>query len=204
MLMRNPWRWPLTFLAALCAGPKILLMMPPWIAGCMLYRYGRNVRMSQNAATTLFVASIFAYSLYFLFDFNVLMRGRLHAAAPEFMSNLQWSNRFAGDYFLTIIIVANFIALPCMDNVVTRTMQRYQQHIRRAAGYTLSIYLFHMPLILIFGSILNSMAPGRTTGLAVLAMIVPVIALLAKGTEHKLPTLRAFLRRSIPMLARSA
>ncbi len=192
---RSLARWPATALAAACAGPKILILMPCWIAGCLLYRHGHRFKLRPQTANLLFVGSAVAYGIYYVLNFNISIRASLQQAAPGLMSHLQWSNRFAGDYLLCLIVLANFIAARDMENVLGRALARHKAVINRAASYTLSIYLYHMPLMVIFGSLLAPLSLGRARGFLVMAMLVPTIILLAQATELQLRPFRAIIRR---------
>jgi peptidoglycan/LPS O-acetylase OafA/YrhL len=195
--VRGPARWPAVALAALCAGPKILILMPCWIAGCLLYRHGHRFRLRPSAANLLFVGSLVAYAVYFLTDLNVWIRTGLQHAAPIAMGYLQWSNRFAGDYLLCLIVLANFVAARDMGNVFSRTFAAKRVAIKGAAGYTLSIYLYHMPLMIVFGAWLAPLSLGRAAGLMVAALLIPSIVILAKLTELRLRPFRAWVQRLI-------
>jgi peptidoglycan/LPS O-acetylase OafA/YrhL len=198
---RGAWRWPVALLLGACAGPKILILMPCWIAGVWLYRYGNKFTLSNRNAVLLFLASIAAYLVYLALDLNKDIRTELHAHMPALIDSLGWSNRFAGDYLLCGIILANFIAARDMTATFARTMIRYRTTVKWLAGYTLSIYLFHDPLIAVFGHQLEPLHLGRFEALIILALLIPSIMLLASVSELQLSRLRKGLRK---LFARNA
>ena len=190
---RGKWKW-LGLLAAIAViGPKILILMPPWIAGCVLY-YGRDrLKLTPRQANLLFLAGGALYLLYFAGNLNVHIRTALEHAVPGLMGQLQWSNRFAGDYLLTLIVAANFIAVREMDNFFTRLLLRHKGVIRAAAGHTLSIYLYHMPLMFVFGALVGSAHGVRVQAVLVALCLIPAIALLGLVTELQRGKFKAWL-----------
>ncbi len=198
---RGAWRWPVALFLGACAGPKILILMPCWIAGVWLYRYGNKFTLSNRNAVLLFLASIAAYLVYLALDLNKDIRTELHAHMPALIDSLGWSNRFAGDYLLCGIILANFIAARDMTAIFARTMIRYSTTVKWLAGYTLSIYLFHDPLIAVFGHQLEPLHLGRLEAPIILALLIPSIMLLASVSELQLSRLRKGLRK---LFARNA
>lgn len=195
IFIRGPWRWPLVAVAALAIGPKILILMPPWLAGCALYYWRDKLRLTSAKANALALVSIALYAIYFFSHLNVLIRTALLHIAPRPMGLLQWSNRFAGDYILCLIVLINFSAARHMENGFTRFLLRHASAICRAAGYTLSIYLFHMPLIVIFGAVVGDAHGSHLQGLLVAAMLIPAIVALASVTELQRAAVKAYFMR---------
>jgi peptidoglycan/LPS O-acetylase OafA/YrhL len=79
-------------------------------------------------------------------------------------------------------------------------MIRYRTTVKWLAGYTLSIYLFHDPLIAVFGHQLEPLHLGRLEAPIILALLIPSIMLLASVSELQLSRLRKGLRK---LLARN-
>ncbi len=189
------WRWPVVGLAAVLVGPKILILMPPWLAGCALYYNRGNLRLGPAVANWAFLGSIAAYLVYFVSNLNVVIRTNLSDIFPDAMAPLQWSNRFAGDYVLAVIVVVNFIAASDMDNWFTALLVRRQAIIRRAAAYTLSIYLYHMPLLVIFAAWLGGGQGLHGRDIMIAVLLIPTIVLLARATEFQRRAVKSALMR---------
>lgn len=195
IFLRGFWRWPLVAIAAIVIGPKILILMPPWLAGCAFYYWRDRLRLTSARANALFLVSIALYAVYFFSNLNVAIRTALLHVAPWPMEHLQWSNRFVGDYILCLIVLINFSAARHMENGFTRFLLRHANAIRKAAGYTLSIYLFHMPLIVLFGAVVGDAHGSRLQGLMVAAMLIPAIIALASVTELRRGAVKAYFMR---------
>lgn len=140
---RPAWRIWTTTTAIILAGFNIAVLLPAWLLGVLLYR--RKISLPKNAATSLFFATIAVGFTYYWFDCSVWIRNHLRAFVSNFIAGLHSSNQFVGDYFLAIVIAANFIAVASLDQY-TCFLRGYERSIRYLASFTLSVYLFHMPL----------------------------------------------------------
>jgi peptidoglycan/LPS O-acetylase OafA/YrhL len=187
-------------LLAALAGPKILILMPIWLAGAWLYRNIERLRMDARTANRLFLLSIALYLIYFATDLNVLLREAMIGSFPEFMSWMQYSNRFVGDYILGAIVCLNFVAAAYMKNRLTELLMRQRRVIAGAAGYTLTIYLFHRPLIAFFQRLLDAPEQASARGLLILLLLTPCIVTLGRLTELRRGRLRSFLFKAAARL----
>ncbi len=185
-------RIPATILLCLIAGPKLMLLMPCWLAGVFIYR--RRIALSPRASVALFAASLIAYVLFWRLNIQFMIRDRMEEAWPLIMVRLGGSNSFAGDYILTAIVAANFIALPGIA-MAGRLLMPLKRLCAAAASCTLTLYLFHMPVLILLMSLY-----GRWDGwwrpLSILALLLAVMPLLALLTEHRLGEFRRLLRRA--------
>ena len=182
---RGRWRWIAAALAAALAGPKILLLMPPWLAGSALYHQQKKLRLNSKFANWLFLCSLGTYGVYFVTHLNNRILEIFETAVPGWTSYLLTSNRFLGDYLLTLIVVANFIGARDMENWLSRRILHYQPFIRKSARYTLSIYLYHWPLMVILGGWIGGDHISRMQGILVCVLLIPAVMVLAWMTEFQ-------------------
>lgn len=63
------WRIPVTALAALMVGPKILLLAPVWLMGVWTYRFNRTHTLSPSLALAVLVASSLAFTVFHQAEF---------------------------------------------------------------------------------------------------------------------------------------
>jgi hypothetical protein len=184
------WRLPISVGVIAAAGLKIALLMPVWLLGVALYR--SKIMLSQRVALPLFVASILVWLAFFWFDCSVAIRTHLMSVRPEIKS-LNGANQFVGDYLLALIVAANFIAAASLGNRL-RLLFNLEKYIRYFASFTLSVYLFHMPLTVL---IWNGLGVRSPTGFAVL--LVLGIFLLGSLTERKNIPIRQALEKWLGM-----
>jgi peptidoglycan/LPS O-acetylase OafA/YrhL len=165
----------------LICGPKIIMLFPCWLLGVWAYRY--TPRIPERFAIALFGVSLAAYAVLLHFDVGSVIRASMKHAWPDFIGSLHGSNKFVGDYLLAVVVTANFMAL--------RNLERYgawlmhlKKPIRTAASYTFSIYLYHVPILVLLWDGLKWQS---------WSLIFPLCAgilLIGQFTERRLPWFR--------------
>jgi peptidoglycan/LPS O-acetylase OafA/YrhL len=165
----------------LIAGQKILLLLPIWITGVLLYRHLPRWNATMSVATFLVTAAIAIIMLRF--DVSVAVRTEMLAAWPEMMGGLGGANEFAGDTIFGLVVACNFAAAANLGRYAA-VLYKFEHAIRRAAGCTFSAYMYHLPLIVLFHSVFG------LSDIAALGAVVLAVVALARVTEQQLPTVR--------------
>ena len=190
---QGPWRpWALAA-AVLLAGPKILLLIPVWLMGVALYRYGHRINLSKRAGVALFALSWVLLVLFhaygvasFFFEYLKSLVG------PEFHVRMTWSRYFLSDYLLGLIVVMNFVGFRAAQGELGKLLLPIATPIKVAAGFTLSIYLFHKPLILFFTALIDGNPDSLWFWASVMASTTITIVVLGLFTEHRKGDYRRF------------
>ncbi|HEY9229621.1 MAG TPA: acyltransferase [Gemmatimonadaceae bacterium] len=130
----------------LCAfvGPKLLLLMPVWWAGVLLYRWQRLRNISMNAGYLMVALSTMALFLY-----NPM--GPQAAPTVAFYP-LGFSDRFLTDYLFALIVVAHFLGVRAICLRHGSLLLAAERPIRSLAATTFALYLLHQPLLLFFNA----------------------------------------------------
>ena len=169
-----PWRITAVTLLMLVVGPKVLLLMPIWIAGVAAYRF-RCAPLPPNAARMLFVICIIILPVVF---------GLREFPSPLGSAPLFFSAAFLSDWTSGFLVA---LALFCFErgfaNVsISPAAQHYAQ---RAADCTFSLYLYHYPLVLFATAVasLDRLPVAYAVGSAV--AILALIAGLSSITETR-------------------
>jgi peptidoglycan/LPS O-acetylase OafA/YrhL len=183
------WRLPALLLAALCAGPKILLLAPVWLLGVAVWHL-RN-RLPERAAFPFFFGFMLVAFLLFWFDVGVLLRNRMGVQWPQTIQYLHESALFPGDYLLGFAVAGNFLGAAAMAHRL-QPLFRFESPIRFAASYSFSIYLYHMPLAVLLWNGLGLRSPVLMASL--LAVLLLVLGMM---TERQLPLCRRVMRRAL-------
>ncbi len=106
---RGRVRWCVVPLLMLIAGPRILLLSPPWLLGCGLYFLSRRIVLPKSGALLLFFVSLFALVAIRASRIDDLIdahTGRLFAH----LMNLGNSRQFASQYLVGLCVAVNFLA----------------------------------------------------------------------------------------------
>jgi len=176
------WRPWLTAAAVFLAGFNIALLLPVWLLGVIIYQ--KKVVMREGMALSLFAATVVIGLAYYWFDCSVGIRTYMIAGAPAFMRSLNGSNQFVGDFLLGLIVAANFVAAASINRHLD-VLRIIESPIRYLASFTLSVYLFHLPLTVF---IWNGLQVRSVPGFALL--LLTGIFILGSVTERKNKLLR--------------
>ncbi len=191
-------RWLWLGLAALLIGPKILLLAPIWALGAALYHW-RAERLGDGIAWPLLLASTAGIAAYLAWDLGApLSHWTAEQLGRELYVQLHFSKHFVGDYLLALMMAAHFVAARQLAPHAAPLLAALARPIRWAAGYTFSIYLFHLPLVLMFCALLQGMQPGPARFAVVMAATLAVVLLLGPLTEQRKDALRRWLDRRLP------
>lgn len=187
--------------AALMTGPKILLLLPVWLIGVAIYRWAPWTKIGPATGMAVFAATLVLLVLFHRYDvagfFFAWLKAQVGAA---FHTQMTWSRHFISDYLLGLLVAANFVGFRAAEKVLGRPLQAFAGPIRTAAGFTLSMYLFHRPLINFFTAVFDG-DPGQPWfWLSVVAATTGSIVALGLLTEHRKDAWRRFFDRALGRL----
>jgi peptidoglycan/LPS O-acetylase OafA/YrhL len=171
---------------AILAGPKILLLMPCWLLGVLVYWNIGRWRLSGRSAATLWACTLIAAVLLIKSAIGTTLHDRFLASWPKTAALLAYSGYPLTDYALAILVALNFYAAAHAHSL-GRVLLLLAKPIRLLASFTLTIYLFHLPLLILFWDLLH--APAWICVVALFSSIV----VLGYLTEHRRRDLRALL-----------
>jgi peptidoglycan/LPS O-acetylase OafA/YrhL len=185
----RPAKTPIVTMLAILAGPKILLMMPCWLMGVLLYRNINRWRLSENVAAVLWASSLGFALLLVKSTLGSVIYDRFQSDWPALAARLAFSGYVLTDYPLAVLITLNFYAAAHAHRL-GRYLLLIAKPIRLLASFTLTTYLFHLPLLILFWDVL--LAPAWFCVVALSASIVG----LGYLTEWRCHDLRALLSRA--------
>lgn len=192
-----------TAIAVSLAGIKIVLLLPCWIVGFLVYRLVKMRFLEVHRARWLLLFSIIVYALLFWFDISAKIRDSMDIAFPNPMSTLGASRGFFGDYLLAATFGVALFSLAFINQPNSKVSLRQLVWSRKLGGMTFSLYAVHIPLLALALVCLPAEAYqgilGSLSALAVLPLLVVPFAIF---TEHKRRVLRRFLIASV-LVARS-
>lgn len=177
--------------AALLAGPKILLMMPVWLVGVALanLRAARRVNAWQGA---LLLAAGLAAAW--------LQTGLVRPAAifqreliGSFLPHTGFSKFALSDLALALAVAVSFIGLRPLAERIPRLLERCARPAHLLAAFSFTLYLFHWPLLNLLKS--AHVAPGNSlAGFVLLVLgVIGVCYMISLVTERHRDTARTWL-----------
>jgi peptidoglycan/LPS O-acetylase OafA/YrhL len=152
--------------AAALAGPRILLLLPVWLLGVWVQR--RMPVLDRRTASWLFAATLAAGLAFFWVDAGARIREAMRAVWPGMIAFTRGSNQFGGDVVLGVIVALNFLAARSLG---MRVLLKCEKAIRYLAGFTFSMYVFHLPLAVLVWNVFDVHAALPFFGLLLLGVV---------------------------------
>lgn len=185
-------RWVIIGLICLILGPKIVLMLPCWLAGVLAYRWRTADRMKAAFAIILWVASSLAFGAYHHYD---LMRAFSEGVVLKHWgewahTELFYSRYFLPDWLLAAIIVVNFLATRRLVTLLPELNSKAMAWVGVVGSLTYALYIIHFPFVYMWGALLKSMTPGLEKVSVVLVLALTSVGIVAAAGEWLRPRMR--------------
>jgi peptidoglycan/LPS O-acetylase OafA/YrhL len=181
--LRGWARGAAVIICCLFIGPKVLLLMPIWLMGAGAYWIVRR-GVTATYGLPLLTVSLLALGIYFEGHIDVALN-HLSAAliGPQYMEAWHFSRFFLADTALGLMITLNFIGFAGISSWVRQ--DGLAPFIRGFAGFTFSIYLFHLPLIYFTKALLPKGLIPDWQATLVLIGAIGGSCVIGLFTEHK-------------------
>lgn len=202
VFVNGAWRWPLISVAALIAGPAIILLLPIWLTGAWVSAHARGNETSNTAcAWIIFLTPIVLIILINSAGIDLQVRAWLKEIIPP-MWRLESAQRFATDYLIGILIAFNIQAFAALPKKFRGWFVKYKTQLATLAGFSFTLYLFHWPMLII----IQAYAPA-TSGEVFYPIFVGLCVLvtcwfISFGTEKQLHKWRYFISNLIMAIKR--
>lgn len=183
-------------LLTLLVGPKILWLLPVWLAGVWASRTRRADRLSGPAAAALCVLTLAAYLGYRFSALPELLQAASARLAGPLYGPLGWSRDFLANYLVGALVALHFVGARRLLRDGHRVPGLLERPVRWLAGLSFALYLFHNPLLQFFSAL--SLATGLSHYRGAIVLLAPllVVALLGHRVERgKAPLKRWLLAR---------
>ena len=181
---RHRWLWLCA--AMLLAGPKILMLMPIWLMGVALYY--RTPTFGRGTALLIFITTVTLATAMCSLDVSEQWRAWIYEVMPPFW-RAHYSSQVLYDTVLGVVVTSNFAAVASLSASLEK-LRAIERPIRYLATFTLSLYVFHLPLTELLLKVINVNKPLSFYG--VLAMSV---FMLAQLTERRTSWFRRHITR---------
>jgi len=192
-------------LVSLLVGPRILILLPVWLLGVLVYRVSRTRTPKQVLGWLLVIGSVGSYLLYLEFDvrrhldeltFHWLgwfeyVASRLGVVLPK--HPLGWSQHFLSNYMVGILVAAHFLGIASVSQSIGGALLRLEVPVKYAASYTFSMYLFHFPLLYFFAALTVNLKNAMLRIAIVISGTALAIWLIGGVTEKQKSSLKRLL-----------
>lgn len=193
--VKGPWRWFWLLLAAVLAGPAILVLFPIWVLGAWLALHPNRLAPPKPwlAALVWLVVPLLIWCLR-VSDLDHAIKDWFHERVPGFWM-LNASQRLFTDYAIALMLAAHLWAWSGLPTWVHAIWLRSAPWWTALAGFSFTLYLFHRPATTFAAKLMGSATHSVVLSLLVAALSLLACWLIAWGTERQLPRWRNGLRR---------
>ncbi|TDN39581.1 hypothetical protein A8B98_18000 [Hymenobacter sp. UV11] len=168
--------------ACLVAGPKILLMMPLWLAGVMAYRLPRPQVRAETA--------------WLLVSAGLLGAAGMALYLPPFPYGigppLFFAGQFLSDWFTGLFISLALWILPSANP--SKVSGSWIDKFRKVADLTFPIYVLHYPLLILWQGIFKQRPYDAGQLAGALVMVLLVAAAIGLVLERQRPVWAKFFK----------
>jgi peptidoglycan/LPS O-acetylase OafA/YrhL len=193
-------RIPLAVMAALVAGPRIILLLPVWILGVAAYHL-QTPMQKIRIAPIIFIAASAAFCLIAVGQLtlvnnlvgqirSLLVEGYLFSGSP-FRIYIGGDANFPADYALGVAFSLSVVTARSVARFVPVGVN-LSRIIRYCASYTFSLYMFHAPLLLFFAALTYGFAPGFARSILIGMLTLFSAWAIGSLTEQKRESYRTF------------
>lgn len=184
--LRGPKRWVLFGVGCLMAGPSILFLAPVWFFGVLLQDFYQKIHRSmRQSITTAGVLGVIGVTCTgYLHSLPHDKRYALSVTGKHFASQMQaWHMQQASSWYWEAGIpsgIAILCALLLLNRVPIPPKSRLIRMVRFGADGTFSLYLFHLPMIILVRALIPYNPSSRLQLAAVFVSVVTVCILLER------------------------
>ena len=161
--------WFLLIIVIGIAGPKIMIMMPVWIAGFLAYKVPKPIFKLELSLLLLFgitVLIILTFGFCPPYPFII-------GSHPFF-----WAGQFVTDYLMGILFALFFWLLPVKNYISLTVNTEIINFFRKVADLTFPIYVFHWPLLILYKSVFNFREANFNQWLSAMTLVLLVSSFL--------------------------
>ncbi len=197
--LRRGSRWFLAIVAALIAGPKIMLLFPIWLLGWAAYRETVSARFPKWLSCVLFLQPVLVLWLYTIFHWSGLDRQILEPVLgyEGWRNGLAWSRFLISDTLLGVSVALHLIGAKGLHGFLAAALGWIERPIRMCAGQSFTLYLLHQPAILFVGALLSGLALGGARPWAVTLGALLIISLVAQFTESQRQRFKPLVKKIV-------
>ena len=178
----------LTVALSFVVGPVIMLLFPCWLAGVLLWRYRERLLVGPRTAVGLFFGSIAVYAACGAGEvFAAMNWGSELAWRALGLADLPWkaSRNWATDYLITIMVLAHLIGAVSLARLHRLRVDALGSPAQWLADGSFALYLFHVPLLLMFGALVGDFRSTSAGMVLILTLSVVSAYALAEISDRR-------------------
>ncbi|MBS1171025.1 MAG: acyltransferase 3, partial [Burkholderiaceae bacterium] len=165
----------------------ILILMPVWLLGVLVYYIIKHRQVSEWAGWLMFTGSLLLYTLFRCADYPDYLYGLTASYIDQdfMMYTLKWSQEFLSSYAIGLLVAIHFIGAATVAPRLASLLYAGEKPIRYLAGFTFATYLFHYPLLQFFAAIASHFNDQMVRNMIMIFGSIAVIWALGTVTERR-------------------
>lgn len=188
-------------IVGLVAGPKILLLLPCWLAGVVAFRWRDRGARARPALWLMLISPLLMMELLSLLHFGPAMRAALAQRLGSHYQALAWSMEFPRDYLVATTVAMHLYAVRALAIALPRWLAKAAV---RGAAWTFTLYLLHYPVIMLTKLAFGEAAQTLGCFLAAVLAVVATTWVVGTYSEGRRKDLRAGLAKRVAFVAGTA
>ena len=188
-------------LVALVAGPKVLLLLPCWLAGVAAYRWRDSWALPSWGCWLLVASPVLVFGVLSYLHFGALMHSTLDRLLGPYYPGLAWSTEFPKDYISATFVALHLFAVRKLDLSLPK---RLNDAATGAATLTFTLYLLHFPSIMLSRELFGSSSKSLQCFAFAILLTIAVTVGVGTYSEARRWQLRAWLQRHLVGPVRAA
>lgn len=190
-------RWLMTAALLLLVGPRIVALLPVWLAGTLAYRVASSGRVGQRLGGWLFAGSIVTMVVH---QWWIATHGSLPPPAFDYLGLPNLTN----DYVMGALIAIHLVGFNAVGGRFAGLLDMMARPVRWCAGATFTIYLFHLPLTQFLTTIVPWPPSHWATRLIMFGGTLALMFAIAELTERRKEIWRRGFARMLNPLSKPA
>ena len=180
-------KWGAVALVCLLVGPKILLLLPVWLLGVLVYHLYKKEVVPESIGWVLFVVAALLYVLYRQKGYpDIIYEHAVERLGEAFLQEkLLWSQEFISSYVVGILAAMHFAGAAVIAPRLGKVLGACEKPIRYLAGYTFALYLLHYPLLQFFKALSVSVEQESLANAIVIFGALSGVWILGEVTEKR-------------------
>ena len=179
------------------AGPKLILLFPCWLLGCLSYYGCKHYRIKAKVAALLAIVSG-----YFVVELMIKRWSHWGPWQYEGLGSppLFYSAKYLDDYCIALAMALFLLSMNRWFSIKDKVQGSIPKIIKNCASYSFSVYAIHFPVMAFTGATLPAELLGEFTLLIAILFVLLFCALFAQLFELPLKKYRGLILSYFPGL----
>jgi peptidoglycan/LPS O-acetylase OafA/YrhL len=196
MFVPGRWKWPAVIAAGLLVGPKVLMLLPIWLSGVLLYRWAWPKQRSFGFALCLVLISIAGIIGMHYCEFPKYYGSVFRSIVGDAMfREFTFAKYFLSDYILCFLVWLNFAGMRIVAPRIEGLLATFESPIRYLASLTFTLYLLHQPAMLFWAAVVRGDPAGWGPWWTFTALTALTVVIVSHFTEQRRYALRKVIER---------